>query len=294
MKLSGDFWKSGISSPCTDNKDPYCQYNVQRAFVPVFCPWRGYVLLVPYILKLGKAWKENHEELYFSLVLSEIIASLRGDKCKLLCYLFFSTLFFMFCPFGTVQAGKPKPAFPLKLFHVPQRAHPPRLFSPPETLLGLYSAKPCKALLHDDNCRQIVHGSALLCKSGSILHQWWRESRVGCSAPRGYGGGDSLPAPSTGHGTNHHPSCRQMPPEAPSLGSGEGWSCRPRQRGRILSLQAVKLLLHPTHRWKAGAGGRARRQVPVAGGELPGKDCAWCGLEASVRAGVKMAGQLAH
>lgn len=65
-----------------------CQYNEQKVFIPLFCPWRGYIVLVPYILRLGKAWKQNHEELYFCLVLSKIIGSLTGDKCKLLCYLF--------------------------------------------------------------------------------------------------------------------------------------------------------------------------------------------------------------
>lgn len=53
-----------------------CHYDMQKACI--FCPRRGYVLLVLHILRLGKTWKWDHKELYFCLVLSKIIESLRG------------------------------------------------------------------------------------------------------------------------------------------------------------------------------------------------------------------------
>lgn len=194
-----------------------------------------------------------------------------------------------------MEAGKPKPAFPLKLFHLLLRAHPLCLFRPPETLLGSYSTEPSQALLRDNNFRQIIHRSALSCKRGSVLQQRWRGNRCVALRLMGMARMSPLHAPSSWClGPNHLSSPRRMPPKMPGLGSGEGWSCQSHQRGQTVSSQAVKLLFRPAHHEKVVAGGRARRQVPAAGGKQPGKDCAWCSLEASVPARVKMAGQLAH
>lgn len=56
-------------------------------------------------------------------------------------------------------------------------------------------------------------------------------------------------------GPNHLPSHRRMLPKTPGPGSGEGWSCRPRQWGQTLFSQAVKVPLHPICSWRVGARG---------------------------------------
>lgn len=88
MKLSGSLCKSRIPPSCVGDEDSclaaiLCRKNLFPYSVP-----EGGVLLVPDILRLGKAREQNPEEPYFCLVLSEITGSLSGDKCKLLCFLF--------------------------------------------------------------------------------------------------------------------------------------------------------------------------------------------------------------
>ncbi|XP_063185646.1 uncharacterized protein LOC134513229 isoform X2 [Chroicocephalus ridibundus] len=144
-----------------------------------------------------------------------------------------------------------------------------------ETLLGSYSTEPSQALLCDNNLRQIIHRSALSCKRRSVLQQRWRGNRCVALRLMGMVRMSPLHAPSSWClGPNHLSSPRRMPPKMPGLGSGEGWSCQSHQRGQTVSSQAVKLLFRPAHHEKVVAGGRARRQVPAAGGKQPGKDCA--------------------